>query len=77
MLWSTRIDPSFPGGQFIIPGNKQPYLRKRDFHDRGVIVNIRKDTPSKKTNSSKLDGDIKGQIFELNLRKLKLLMFEA
>ena len=76
IIEETKLDASFPDGQFIVPGYKQPYRRDRDCNGGGVIVYIREDIPSKKLDSFKLD-DIEGQFFELNLRKSKWLMFAA
>ena len=76
IIEETKLDASFPNGQFIVPGYKQPYRWDRDCNGGGVIVYIREDIPSKKLDSFKLD-DIEGQFFELNLRKSKWLMFAA
>ena len=70
IIEETKVDASFPDGQFIVPGYKQPYRRDRDCNGGGVIVYIREDIPSKKLDFVKLD-DIEEQFFDLNLRKSK------
>ena len=74
VIEETKIDESFPEGQFLIPGYKKPYRKDRNRNGGGIIVYVREDIPSRKLDQFKLDDDIEGIFIEINLRKSKLLM---
>ena len=48
VIEETKIDESFPEGQFLIPGYKKPYRKDRNRNGGGIIVYVREDIPSKK-----------------------------
>ena len=74
VIEETKIDESFPEGQFLIPGYKKPYRKDRNRNGGGIIVYVREDIPSRKLDQFKLDDDIEGIFIEINLRKSKWLM---
>ena len=61
-------------GQFLLPGYKKPYRKDRNCHGGGIIVYIREDIPSRKLEQLKLEDDIEGIFFEINLRKSKWMV---
>ena len=69
MLSETKLDSSFPEGQFLIPDYSAPYRIDRTSHERGLMLFVREDIPSKLL----LPGNppIKGFYIEINLRKKK------
>ena len=72
IIEETKLDASLPNGQFTVPCSKQPYHRDRDVHGGGVIMYIREDIPSKKLDSSKLDGGMRS-IFRIKPQKIKMV----
>ena len=74
VIEETKIDESFPEGQFLIPGYKKPYRKDRNRNGGGIIVYVREDIPSRKLDQFMLDDDIEGIFIEINLRKSKWLM---
>ena len=74
VIEETKIDESFPEGQFLIPGYKKPYRKDRNRNGGGIIVYVREDIPSRKLDQCKLDDAIRGIFIEINLRKSKWLM---
>ena len=47
MISETKLDESFPVGQFLIDGYSVPYRFDRDGNDGGILFYIREDIPSK------------------------------
>ena len=46
-LSQTKLDSSFPEGQFLIPGYSAPYRIDRTCHGRALMLFVREDIPSK------------------------------
>ena len=44
----TKLDPSFPSGQFLIDGFAKPFRRDRKKNGGGVMIFIRDESPQKK-----------------------------
>ena len=74
VITQTKIDGTFPLGQFYVEGFTMPYSLDRNCNGRGVIIYVREDIPSKK---HKLPQDVEGVFVELNFRKIKWLLFET
>ena len=69
----TKLDPSFPNSQFLIPGFHKP-LRMDVSSRRGeLLVYIKSSLPSKMLTKFKQPNNIQIILFELNLRKDKWL----
>ena len=66
----TKLDDSFPAGQFKIPGFASPF--RLDRNGGGIIVFVREDILVKYLSSE--DKPIKAFFFELNFRKRKWLV---
>ena len=77
VIQETKIDASFPDGQFLIPGYKKPYRRDRNCHGGGILVYVRHDIPSKEVNAIEIKGNTEGIFVELNFRKSKWLLIAA
>ena len=55
VITETKLDSSFPKGQFLIEGFSVPYRLDRNRHGGGILIYVREDIPSKelkKTQSS-------------------------
>ena len=74
VITETKLDGTFPLGQFYVEGFTMPYSLDRNCNGRGVIIYVREDIPSKK---HKLPQDVEGVFVELNFRKIKWLLFET
>ena len=48
VISETKLDESFPVGQFLIPGYTSHFRLDRDQHDGGIMVFIREDIPDKR-----------------------------
>ena len=47
MISETKLENSFPEGQFLIEGYWKPYRIDRNCHREGIMLYIRADVPSK------------------------------
>ena len=68
----TKLDESFPEGQFKIPGFTTPFRRDRNEFGGGILVFVREDIPSKVISKETLS--IEGMFIELNFRKKRWLI---
>ena len=75
MIQETKLDSSFPAGQFTIQGYSQPYRLDRNRFGGGVIIYVKENIPSKCLNKHNFTKPIEGLFVEINLRKTKLLLF--
>ena len=68
MLSETKLDSSFPEGQFLISGYGAPYRIDRTCHGGGIMLFAREDIPSKSLLAE--NAPIEGFYIEINyLRK--------
>ena len=74
-IQETKLDASFPPGQFLIDGYSEPYRLDRNRNGGGVMIYVREDIPSKLLNKHTFTKPIEGLFIEVNLRKTKLLFF--
>ena len=42
----TKLDDTFPTGQFLLPGFKVPFRLDRNKNGGGILANVREDVPS-------------------------------
>ena len=70
----TKLGPSFPNLQFLIPGFQKPLRMDVSSQKGGILVYIKSSLPSKMLNKFKLPFNIQIILFELNLRKEKWLL---
>ena len=66
----TKLDPSFPNSQFLIPGLNEP-LRYITSKSGGMLVYIKSLLPSRIMSNLKLPKNKQVMPFELNLTKEK------
>ena len=74
MLSETKLDASFPRGQFFIKGYTNPYRLDRTANGGGILLYIRENIPSTLVNFPGATGDIENLFVEINLRKKKWLL---
>ena len=75
VMTETKLDDSFPLGQFYVEGFTMPYRLDSNRNGGDVIIYVREDIPSKILEKHKLPQDVEGMIVELNFRKIKWLLF--
>ena len=69
MVAETKIDNSFPKGQFFIQGHSEPFRSDRNSNGGGLLVYVKEDIPSKQLKSFKFEDDIACNGFELTCEK--------
>ena len=75
MLAETKIDPTFPTGQFAMEGFATPFRLDRNVNGGGLLAYVRSDLPSHQLKSFKFSDNIECIRFEINLRKKKWVLF--
>ncbi len=70
----TKLDDSFPRGQFKIPGFKLPYRLDVTARSGGLMVLINENISSKTLNGIDIASDMQVIPIELNLRSKKWLL---
>ena len=73
IITESKLDESFPRSQFYIDGYSTPYRKDLSAVSGGVIVFVREDLVCKEVNDISINGE--GIFLELNLRKVKRLLF--
>ena len=71
MISETKLDNSFPDGQFLIEGYSKPYRIDRNCHGGGMLY-VRADIPSKLLSTELLP--MERFYVEINLQKKKWLL---
>ena len=71
MISETKLENTFPEGQFLIPGYSSPYRFDRNCRGGGIMLYVREDIPSKLLSAE--NQLIEGFYIEINLRKKKWL----
>ena len=72
MISETKIDESFPKGNFLIEGFSTPYRLDRDSKGGGIMLYVRADIPSNLLAFE--DKPIESLFIELNLQNTKILI---
>ena len=75
IIQETKIDETFPNGQFLLDGFLPPFRKDRNAQGGGILVYIKEHIPAKVLNSHDLANDIEGIFIELNLKNNKWLLF--
>ena len=68
----TKLDNSFPVGQFLIDGYNPPFKLDRDNNWGGIMFFVREDIPCKLWSVE--NHPIEGFYVEINLRKTRWLL---
>ena len=74
VVTETKLDSSFPFGQFSIDGFARPFRRDRNKNGGGVMIFVRDDIPSKEIKISFLPSDMECLFIEINIKKTKWLI---
>ena len=74
ILTETKLDETFPSGQFFIEGFSMPFRLDRNSRGGGILIYVREDIPSKQLSKHTFKDGIEGIFFELNLNKYKVLL---
>ena len=72
IITETKLDKSFPSGQFLLHGYSEPFRLDRNQFGGGLLVFIREDIPCSILNIKQLT--IEALFIEINLRKKKWLL---
>ena len=72
MISETKIDNSFPKGQFLIKGFREPFRIDRNIHGGGILFYVREDIPVKLLFVEPLPTEY--FFVEINLQKRKWLV---
>ena len=75
IIQETKLDETFPDGQFLLNGFSPPYRNDRNKHGGGILIYVRDNIPSKLLNEFQPPKDIEGLFIELNFRNNKWLLF--
>ena len=77
MIAETRIDASFPTGQFAIEGFATLFRLDRNANGADLLVYVRSDIPSHRLSSFNFSDGIECISFEINLWKKKLILLSV
>ena len=70
----TKLDSSFPTGQFNLPGFRTPYTKDLSVKSGGLLVYVNSKIPSKVLKTPDCPSDIQVIPVEINLKKQKWLV---
>ena len=74
VITETKLDDSLPTSQFLVQGFAEPFRLDQKRNERGVMIYIRYDIPSRLLLKHVFPSDIEGLYIELNFRKCKWLL---
>ena len=74
MISETKLDETFPEGQFLIDGFNPPYRMDRNTSWGGTALYVREDITTRQISFKNDDEDIEHFFVEINLRKKKWLI---
>ena len=74
MISETKIDDTFPKGQFTVEGYSTPIRLERNCHGGGLIFYFRDDIQCKEIKSHKLPKNVEGILVHITIRKTKWLI---
>ena len=77
VVTETKLDETFPLGQFYVERFTMPYRLDRSRNGGGVMIYVREHIPSKILEKHELPHDIEGIFIELNFIKVKRLLFRT
>ena len=73
----TKLDPSFPNSQFLIPGFHEPMRLDITSKRGGMLVYIRSSLPSKIMSNFKLPENIQAIPFELEMVEREMVVLSV
>ena len=63
VITETKLDDSFPTGQFFIDGFSTPFRLDRNSRGGGILIYVREDIPSKQLSKHTFNDGIEGIFF--------------
>ena len=69
LVTETKINSSFPEGQFEVDGFTTPYRVDRDYDGGGILLYIRQDIPSKLLINLKISENLEAVFINRNFRR--------
>ena len=75
VITESKLDSTFPTNQFLIDGFSVPFRCDRHSRGGGVLIYVREDIPCRELTSHLKPNNLEGIVLEINLRKVKWLMF--
>ena len=69
LVTETKINSSFPEGQFEVDGFTTPYRVDRDYDGGGILLYIRQDIPSKLLINLKISENLEEVFINRNFRR--------
>ena len=70
----TKLDGSFPSGQFVIKDYSTPFRLDRNQNGRGLLLYVREDIPCKILREYTPEKPIENLFVEINIRSRKWLL---
>ena len=74
LLSETKLDDSFPTGQFSLNGCSKPYRLDRSSNGGGILLYVRDEIPSRLLTDYKIKDNLELFFVEVNIRKKKWLL---
>ena len=74
LISETKLDGSFPSGQFSIKDYSTPFRLDRNQNRRGLLLYVREDIPSKILREYTPEKPIENLFAEINIRSRKWLL---
>ena len=74
LLSETKLDDSFPTGQFSLNGYSKTYRLARSSNGGGILLYVRDDIPSRLLTDYKIKDNVELFFVEVNIRKKKWLL---
>ena len=73
MISETKLDETFPEGQFLMDGFTPPYRMDRNVNGGGIALYVREDAPYKQISFKNDDKDIEHFFVEITFAKKWLI----
>ena len=74
MISETKVDDTFPTGQFKIEGYSKPIRLNRNHHGGGIMFFVRDDLPCHELKCRELPSDVECTFLEMRIRQSKWLI---
>ena len=74
VIEETKIDETFPTGQFIIEDYMPPFRKDRNQYGGGLLIYVKDNIPAKIVEDHQMSNDIESIFIELNFRRNKWLL---
>ena len=71
LISETKIDSSFPEGQFLHDGFSKPHRKDRSLGGGGLLMYVNDNIPSRILNQHTIPDDVEIMCVEINLKKQK------